>query len=99
MDDLFAEGEDAVPNDRSFQIISRSQAQAPVRLEEMLTEAGELGMAWRDVWPSVLNAYAVTHSWLGHEVNLRRKSGRIVAPGWPSELRKIPRDEQRLIWA
>lgn len=99
MGDLFAEGEDAVPNDRSSQILKRSEAQAPLSLEKALASAGSEGMLWGDLWPPILNEYAVTRSWLGHGVNTRRKSGRLLAPNWPSEKHKIPDEKQRLIWA
>ncbi len=99
MGDLFAEGEDAVPNDRSWQIIKRSQAQAPLRLETTLKAAGSVGMAWGDLWPPILDEYAITRSWLGHEVNARRKSGCLLAPNWPSERHQIPDNQQRLFWA
>ena len=99
MGDLFAEGEDAVPNDRSSQILRRSEAQAPLSLEAALASAGSEGMLWGDLWPPILNEYAVTRSWLGHEVNARRKSGRLLAPNWLSERHRIPDDQQRLIWA
>jgi len=97
--DLFAEGEDAIPNDRSSQILKRSEAQAPLSLERALTNAGREGVLWRDLWPPILNEYAVTRSWLGRDVNARRKSGRLLAPNWPSERHRIPDDQQRLIWA
>ena len=98
MGDLFAEGEDAVPNDRSSQILRRSEAQAPLSLEGALKAAGTEGILWGKLWPPILNEYAVTRSWLGREVNVRRKTGRLLAPGWPSEKHQIPDDGQRLIW-
>jgi three-Cys-motif partner protein len=97
--DLFADGLDAVPNDRSSQVIKRSQEQAPVRLIERLVAAGTDGMAWDKLWPPVLDDYSVTRSWLGRQVNDLRKSGQISAPNWPSERKQIPDDNQRLIWA
>ena len=98
MGDLFAEGEDAVPNDRSSLILKRSEAQAPRSLETALKTAGAEGILWGKLWPPILNEYAVTRSWLGREVNARRKAGRLLAPGWPSEKHQIPDDQQRLIW-
>ena len=96
--DLFAYGEDAVPNDRSSQVIRRSREQAPIRLNELLVAAGAKGLVWGDLWPSILEDFSVTRSWLGHHVNDNRKSGQISAPGWPSERKQIPDDDQRLIW-
>jgi len=99
MDDLFAEGEDAVPNDRSSQILRRSQVRAPVTLEREIKAAGAGGILWGKLWPPILNEHAVTRSWLGREVNARRKKGCLLAPGWPSEKHQIPEDDQRLIWS
>ena len=86
--DLFADGEDAIPNDRSSQVIKRGREQAPLRLLENLKAAGSTGIAWRDAWPPILDEYSVTHSWLGRQVNSLRKSNQISAPGWPNELTK-----------
>ncbi len=96
--DLFADGADAVPNDRSSQLIMRSQEQAPGRLVERLKTAGALGVTWRDLWPPILEEFSVTRSWLGRQVNGLRKSGTISAPRWPSERKEIPDDNQQLIW-
>jgi three-Cys-motif partner protein len=98
MGELFADGADAVPNDRSSQVIKRSREQAPIRLGELLVDAGPSGMAWSDLWPPILEDLSVTRSWLGHQVNDFRKSGQLLAPGWSSEHKKIPDDGQRLIW-
>lgn len=97
--DLFADGADAVPNDRSSQVIKRSHKQAPIRLNERLVAAGITGIAWGELWPPILEDYSVTRSWLGRQVNELRKMGKISAPGWPSERKQIPDDEQLLIWS
>lgn len=97
--DLFSDGVDAVPNDRSTQDIKRGREQASVRLIESLKAVGGTGIAWCKLWPPILEDYSVTHSWLGHKVNSLRKTGKISAPGWPSELKKIPPDNQLLIWS
>ena len=80
--DLFADGADAVPNDRSSQVIKRSREQAPIRLGKLLVDAGSSGMAWGDLWPPILEDLSVTRSWLGRQVNELRKSGKLLAPGW-----------------
>lgn len=97
--DLFADGADAVPNDRSSQVIKRGHELALLRLEERLMSAGATGMAWRKLWPPILEDCSVTHSWLGHKVNSLRKTDKISAPEWPSERNKIPHDNQILIWS
>ena len=97
--DLFADGEDAVPNDRSSQVIKRSREQASLRLNERLIASGSTGMVWGALWPLILEDFSVTRSWLGRYVNDFRKSGQILAPGWPNERKQIPDDDQRMIWA
>jgi three-Cys-motif partner protein len=98
MGDLFAGGIDAVPNDRSKQIIRRSEQEASRRLQAMLANADSGFRTWKECWPPILAELSVTHSWLGRQVNDLRKAGQISAPGWPSERTKIPRDEQKLEW-
>ena len=95
--DLFADGADAVPNDRSARMMRRSHEQAPVRLLEYLKLAGSVGAVWSEVWPPILEDFSITRSWLGRYVNDLRKSGKITAPGWPNERKQIPDDWQRLI--
>lgn len=98
MGDLFADGSDAVPNDRSAQVIRRSEEEAPRRLQALLANANSGFRTWKECWPPILAELSVTHSWLGRHVNDRRKAGQISAPGWPSERTQIPRDEQQLRW-
>jgi len=99
MGDLFADGSDAVPNDRSSQVVRRSQEQAPIQLTKRLIAAGEAGMTWGELWPQILEDFSVTRPWLGRQVNDFRKAGQLLAPGWSSERKQIPDDGQRLIWS
>lgn len=99
MGDLFADGSDAIPNDRSSQVIRHSQELAPSQLVTRLITAGAAGMTWGDLWPRILEDFSVTRSWLGRQVNEFRKSGQLLTPGWPSERKQIPDDSQRLIWS
>lgn len=96
--DLFPDGSDAVPNDRSTQIIRRSKKEATWRLQAMLMDAGSSFRTWKECWPLILAELSVTHSWLGRQINDWRKAGLISAPDWPSERMQIPRDEQKLRW-
>jgi three-Cys-motif partner protein len=98
MGDLFADGSDAVPNDRSAQVIRRSEEEASRRLQAMLANADSGFLAWKECWPHILEEFSVTHSWLGKQVNEWRKAGQVSAPSWPSERTQIPRDEQKLRW-
>jgi three-Cys-motif partner protein len=97
MDDLFAGGLDAVPNDRSSQRIRKNQEQAAVRLGEVLAASGPTGMAWGDLWPEFLKDFSVTRSWLGRKANEMRMADQISIPGWPPGNRKhMPDDDYRL---
>lgn len=98
MGDLFADGSDAVPNDRSNQVIRRSKEEASRRLKAMLANPDSGFRTWKECWPPILAELSVTHSWLGRQINDWRKAGQISAPGWPSERTQIPRDEQKLKW-
>lgn len=98
MGDLFADGSDAVPNDRSTQVIRRSKEEASRRLQAMLANAGSGFRTWKECWPLILAELSVTHSWLGKQINDWRKAGLISAPDWPSERTQIPSDDQRLRW-
>jgi len=96
--DLFADGEDAVPNDRSAQLLRKSREDAPIRLRALLEGRGAQHGTWAEYWPPILQDFSVTHSWLGNHVNDLRKAGNISAPGWPSERKRIPDDSQKLGW-
>ena len=98
MGDLFADGFDAVPNDRSSQVIRRSEEEASRRLQSMLANADSGFLTWKECWPLILAELSVTHRWLGRQINEWRKAGQISAPGWPSERTQIPHDEQKLRW-
>jgi three-Cys-motif partner protein len=98
MGDLFGDGLDAVPNDRSSQVLRLSKEQAPNDLAERVKAAGTAGTTWGELWPQILKDFSVTRSWLGRQVNDLRKSDQLLAPGWPSERKQIPDDGQRLIW-
>ncbi|GGI77855.1 hypothetical protein GCM10007973_13370 [Polymorphobacter multimanifer] len=98
MGDLFADGSDAVPNDRSTQVIRRSQEEASRRLQAMLANADSGFRTLKECWPLILAELSVTHSWLGRQINDWRKAGQISAPSWPSERTQIPSDEQKLRW-
>ena len=89
----------AVPNDRSSQVLRLSKEQAPNNLAERMIAAGAAGTTWGELWPQILEDFSVTRSWLGRQVNDLRKSDQLLAPGWPSERKQIPDDDQRLIWS
>ncbi len=95
--DLFADGADAIPNDRSIQLIRRNQKLASLKLNEIMDSIGPLGLTWKELWPPILEEFSVTRSWLGRYVNGERKLGLILAPDWPNEKTQIPKDGQRLI--
>jgi protein gp37 len=66
------------------------------KLLDALRRTGEHGAQWKDVWPAILETTVVTRSKLGRFTNDLRKSGIILAPGWPSERHLIPADDQVL---
>ena len=99
MGDLFGDGTDAVPNDRSSQVLRLSKEQTANNLTERMIAAGAAGMTWGELWPQILKDFSVTRSWLGRHVNDLRKSNQLQAPGWPSERKQKPDDDQRLIWS
>ena len=97
MDDLFG-GADAVPHDRSSQVMKLGQEQAKRDLEAALRVAGIRGVTWIELWPAILSARVVTHSQLGHAANELRRAGKISIAEWPNERTRIPKDDFRLVW-
>jgi three-Cys-motif partner protein len=98
MSDLFAEGEDAIPHDRSSKMMQVGEERARAGLSSAIQSAEAAGIRWIDIWPTLLTAHVVTHSTLGRHANELRKSAQIAAPSWPSERTQIPKDEQRFVW-
>ena len=98
MDDLFSDGVDAVPNDRSAQVLKQSRGRAVAGLASMITAAGDTGMSFGNLWPEILESNSITRSALGRYVNDLRKAGKVIAPDWPNSRKQIPDDTQRLIW-
>lgn len=95
MDELFDEEMD-VQFDRSSLRLKEGAEAANAVLLATLNKAGLSGKLWCDLWPPILNSTVVTHSWLGRLVNQHRKAGMIEAPGWPSERKIIPEENQLL---
>lgn len=95
MADLFGGTTDA-RLDRSSHRIQQGEDSAETKLLGTLRLAGEIGAKWGNLWPEILQDSVVTHSALGRIVNRLRKTGEIIAPGWPSERHQIPKDNQLL---
>jgi three-Cys-motif partner protein len=95
MTELFG-GQMDVPSDRSSFRLREGEEAAKKALLATLKMAGTAGTSWRQVWPSILNSAIVTHSHLGRIANDLRKAGVIDAPGWPSERKVIPEEDQLL---
>lgn len=83
-------------SDRSSQRIQLGEEAAEAALLDALRSAGNNGLKWASLWPKILEDVVVTHSALGQIANKLRKAGTIMAPDWPSELHKIPKDDQVL---
>ena len=96
MNDLFADERVVDPGERSAKIVATAGVTAKARMLDLLLDAGIRGAAWVDVWKTVLDETAVTHSQLGHIANQLRVSGQIVIPSWPNERTKIPKDHFQL---
>jgi three-Cys-motif partner protein len=96
MGELFDDGLD-VQTDRSSRRVKEGEETAKAALLASLELAGSSGKVWRDLWPPILNSAVVTHSRLGRMVNALRKARTIEAPGWPSERKIIPEDDQLLL--
>lgn len=79
-------------NDPVAQFLKRERQAAQTALLEALI-AVPAGLLWRDLWPQVLERFAVTPSDLGRDVNALRKLTRLEVPGWSSERRQIPEDD------
>jgi three-Cys-motif partner protein len=75
--------------DPAAQFLDRERTGARSTLLELLHGAPG-GLCWQDLWPVVLERFAVTPSVLGREVNAFRKEGRVEVPEWPSEQKQIP---------
>jgi three-Cys-motif partner protein len=95
MADIFG-GTADIQFDRSTVTLKAGEEAARAKLLQMLKSAGPAGARWLELWPPILDATVVTHSRLGRIANDLRKSGVVVAPDWPSERHKIPKDDQLL---
>lgn len=95
MTELFGKQMD-VPTDRSSLRLKEGEEIAKAELLSALRRAGKAGTFWRAIWPPILNSTVVTHSRLGRIANDLRKAREIDAPGWPSERKIIPEEDQLL---
>jgi three-Cys-motif partner protein len=95
MSELFDEQMD-VPADRSSLRIRGGEEDAKNALLASLKASESAGNTWRNIWPPILNSAVITHSRLGRIANELRKARVINAPGWPSERRIIPQEDQLL---
>lgn len=86
----------AVPADRSSLRLREGEGVAKSELLTALENAGSTGKFWRELWPPILNSVVTTHSRLGRIANELRKARAIDAPGWPSERKIIPEEDQLL---
>lgn len=85
-----------VPTDRSSLRLKAGEEVAKSELLTALKIAGVAGKCWSKLWPPILNAVVITHSRLGRIANDLRKARVIDAPGWPSERKIIPEEDQLL---
>ncbi len=78
--------------DPAAQFLHREKAAAIEVLLQILAQHSH-GARWIDLWPPVLERFAVTPSTLGRAVNGLRKLGRLNVPAWSSERKQIPDDD------
>ena len=78
--------------DPAAQFLRHEKNAAKEALESLLSRRPN-GARWLDLWPQILEQYAVNLPALGREANALRKAGLIEIPAWPSERKLIPEDE------
>jgi hypothetical protein len=91
-------GADRLAGEFSTQVIEAG-VRGGTRYAKQIIQSSPGGVKWKDLWPQVLDDFVVTTSTLGRAINELRKAGKISAPGWPSEHKLIPPDDQLLIRA
>lgn len=91
-------GADRLAGDFSTQEMEAG-ARGGIEHAEQIIRSSQGGVMWKALWPQVLDENVITTRKLGRAVNDLRKSGKIFAPGWPSEQRVIPTEDQVLVSA
>lgn len=79
--------------DPSSQQIAEGKAGGIAYAKHVIMES-PAGIRWSLLWPTVLEKFTIRRSELGSAMNDLRKSGVICAPGWPSEQKRQPQDQQ-----
>lgn len=95
MEDMFADPSVMEPGERSAREIADGETAARQTLLRLLSGSAD-GLDWRDLWPHVLDACAITHSALGDIAGDLRDRGQIVVPGWTNSALKRPKEEFRV---
>ena len=90
--DLFS-GADMVQQDAGSMEIADGKSRGAAFAKQLVANR-PLGIAWSELWPTVLESFTIRRSDLGHAMNELRKLGEIDAPGWPSERHSKPQDGQ-----
>lgn len=92
MDDLFASPNSIDPGERSALEIAGGIVAARVALVDLLRSEPK-GLAWKEIWPRVLDGCVITHNQLGDCVRDLRDSAKMTVPAWTSAAVKRPKDE------
>jgi hypothetical protein len=92
MDDLFASPNSIDPGERSALEIAGGIVAARVALVDLLRSEPK-GLAWKEIWPRVLDGCVITHNQLGDCVRDLRDSANMTVPAWTSAAVKRPKDE------
>jgi hypothetical protein len=92
MDDLFASPRAFNPGERSALEMASGAVAAQAKMLQLLAQNPN-GLAWKEIWPRVLDACVVTHNQLGDCVRDLRSSAKITVPAWTSAAIKRPKDD------
>ncbi len=98
MEDLFQTVMPINPAERSAREIANGERDGRSLAATMIRHAGNKGILWKDVWPSVLDTCVVHYSQLGRILGDMRASSQIKVPNWTNNRIKIPRDDYRFFW-
>lgn len=95
MDDMFAAHTVIEPGERSAREMADGEAAAHLALLKLIGDKID-GLAWKDVWPKILDAHVITHSSLGDFVRKLFLEGEIIVPEWQNKALKRPKDDYLL---
>jgi len=96
MNDLLAPLTPVDPTERSAREIENGEVAAHALLLDAISNGPSEGLAWKDLWPRILDPCVVTEKQLGAIAARLRDEQLIDVPGWTSKALKRPKDDFRL---